>query len=838
MSPAAEDREDNGHGGAGGHGSATDAPPRYDVVVPSIGRPSLLALLRSLAAQDGPPPAEVVVVDDRAAPDDGLEQELLAALVGDDAPAWPLRVVRSRGRGPAGARNLGWAVASSPWVAFLDDDVLLPGGWADGLAADLAACDERTGGTQGRLSVPLPADRRPTDWERGTRGLEDAAWATADMAYRRSALVAVDGFDERFPRAYREDADLALRVRRAGWSLVRGRRTTTHPVRPTDPWVSLRVQAGNRDDATMRALHGAGWRTQAQVPRGRLRWHAATCAAAALGAAGVLLGRPRTAALGAAGWAALTADFARRRIAPGPRTAAEVRAMVLTSVAIPPAAVRHRVVGAWRTRAGLAPWRPPVRAVLFDRDGTLVHDVPYNGDPARVEPVEGAREVVEALRDAGVAVGVVSNQSGVARGLLTPGQVDAVNAEVDRRVGPLATWQWCPHGAEDGCRCRKPGPGLVERAAASLGVAAGECAVVGDIGADVGAAQAAGARSVLVPTPVTRAREVRDAPLVADDLARAVELLVPGLVVPRPSSSAPPTPSARSARSAPTGTTATGTTTTGTTATGTTTTGTTATGTTTTGTTATGTTTTGTTATGTTTTGTTATGTTTTGTTATGTTTTGTTATGTTTTGTTATGTTTTGTTATGTTTTGTTATGTTTTGTTATGTTTTGTTATGTTTTGTTATGTTTTGTTATGTTTTGTTATGTTTTGTTATGTTTTGTTATGTTTTGTTATGTTTTGTTATGTTTTGTTATGTTTTGTTATGTTTTGTTATGTTTTGTTATGTTTTGTTATGTTTTGTTATGTTTTGTTATGTTTTGTTATGTTTTGTSPTP
>src|SRR5690606_24122345 len=113
---------------------------------------------------------------------------------------------RSGGRGPAGARNDGWRACSAPWVAFLDDDVEVPTGWAIALAADLDACAAGVGGNQGRIVVPLPLDRRPTDWERSTAGLQDAVWATADMAYRRAALVLVDGFDERFPRAYREDA--------------------------------------------------------------------------------------------------------------------------------------------------------------------------------------------------------------------------------------------------------------------------------------------------------------------------------------------------------------------------------------------------------------------------------------------------------------------------------------------------------------------------------------------------------------------------------------------------------------------------------------------------------
>ncbi len=100
------------------------------------------------------------------------------------------------------------------------------------------------------------------------------------------------------------------------------------------------------------------------------------------------------------------------------------------------------------------------------------------------------------------------------------------NAAVDARLGPFETWQVCPHGPEDGCACRKPRPGMVIAAARSIGVRAEECVVVGDIGADAEAAHAAGARSVLVPTSATRAEEVAAAPVVAPDLARAVDLVL------------------------------------------------------------------------------------------------------------------------------------------------------------------------------------------------------------------------------------------------------------------------------------------------------------------------
>ncbi|VXB94393.1 D,D-heptose 1,7-bisphosphate phosphatase [Arthrobacter sp. 9AX] len=166
-----------------------------------------------------------------------------------------------------------------------------------------------------------------------------------------------------------------------------------------------------------------------------------------------------------------------------------------------------------------------LRAVLFDRDGTLVVDVPYNGDPGRVMPVPGAKEVLDALRAGGIATGVISNQSGIARGLITAGDVAAVNARVEELLGPFDVWEVCPHSDRDGCPCRKPAPGMVHSACRKLGIEEREAALIGDIGADVRAAEAAGATGVLVPTPVTRAEEVAEAQLVARDLAEAVSLL-------------------------------------------------------------------------------------------------------------------------------------------------------------------------------------------------------------------------------------------------------------------------------------------------------------------------
>ena len=513
----------------------SDAVPAIDVVIPTGGRESLDTLLGALAGFRSPSWDRVIVVDDRRRPHAPLAERAGAA-------AWQalgVEVVSGPARGPAAARNAGWRASSAEWIAFLDDDVLPDSDWAARLRNDLGSLGGHVAGSQGRIRVPLPLDRRPIDWERNVAGLENARWATADMAYRRRALAAVGGFDERFERAYREDADLALRVIEAGWRLERGSREVCHPVGPADSRVSLRLQAGNADDVLMRALHGADWRERAGAPPGRLRRHLAATGAATIALAAAVTGRRRTALAAATGWGAAIGELAWARIAPGPRTRSEVVRMLWTSALLPQAAVWHFARGLAARRRTLAdsgrapsperqtrsrPSRP--EAVLLDRDGTLIVDVPYNGDPARVAPVPGARAALDRLRSAGLPLGVVSNQSGVARGLLAREDVTRVNRRVEELLGPLGPWAVCPHGPGDGCACRKPRPGLVLQAAGRLGVAPERCAVIGDIGADVEAARAAGARGVLVPTPHTRPEEVAAAPEVAADLAEAVELLI------------------------------------------------------------------------------------------------------------------------------------------------------------------------------------------------------------------------------------------------------------------------------------------------------------------------
>jgi D-glycero-D-manno-heptose 1,7-bisphosphate phosphatase len=151
----------------------------------------------------------------------------------------------------------------------------------------------------------------------------------------------------------------------------------------------------------------------------------------------------------------------------------------------------------------------PRRAVFLDKDGTLVHDVPYNVDPALIRFQPGAREALRLLHRAGYALVVVTNQSGVARGYFAETALDGVAAHLRRCLAdwqaPLAGFYYCPHhpagtlpAYRTACPCRKPEPGLLRQAAAELNLDLGRSWLIGDILNDVEAGRRAGCRTILV----------------------------------------------------------------------------------------------------------------------------------------------------------------------------------------------------------------------------------------------------------------------------------------------------------------------------------------------------
>lgn len=115
-----------------------------------------------------------------------------------------------------------------------------------------------------------------------------------------------------------------------------------------------------------------------------------------------------------------------------------------------------------------------------------------------MQPVEDAKASLDRLRAAGLRVGVLTNQSGVGRGMITSDQMRAVNARIEALLGPFDGWYICEHAPEDDCECRKPKTKLVEDAARAWNLAANEIAIVGDKEDDVETARNAGGLGIRV----------------------------------------------------------------------------------------------------------------------------------------------------------------------------------------------------------------------------------------------------------------------------------------------------------------------------------------------------
>jgi D,D-heptose 1,7-bisphosphate phosphatase len=175
------------------------------------------------------------------------------------------------------------------------------------------------------------------------------------------------------------------------------------------------------------------------------------------------------------------------------------------------------------------------RAIFLDKDGTLVEDVPYNADPAKIRFAPGAADAVRSLSNAGFRLFVVTNQSGVARGIFPISALATVRSRVETMMqeagAPLDGFYFCPH-LPDGsvaefaqrCDCRKPAPGLILRAAAEHNIDLSESWVVGDKLDDVEAGHRAGCRTVLIGTSPNN--DPKCATAVAADLASAARMIL------------------------------------------------------------------------------------------------------------------------------------------------------------------------------------------------------------------------------------------------------------------------------------------------------------------------
>ena len=172
------------------------------------------------------------------------------------------------------------------------------------------------------------------------------------------------------------------------------------------------------------------------------------------------------------------------------------------------------------------------RAAFLDRDGTLIEDTNYLADPNRVRVLQGVPDAVRTLNDAGILVIVVTNQSGIAQGLLTEAQYEATRDRLVKLMKDAgahidATFH-CPHypAVNGPCECRKPGTLLYRRAADEFGIDLATSLYVGDRDRDIAPGLTFGGFARLVPSPSTKENDLnsaRERGLLATSLGECVE---------------------------------------------------------------------------------------------------------------------------------------------------------------------------------------------------------------------------------------------------------------------------------------------------------------------------
>jgi histidinol-phosphate phosphatase family protein len=180
-----------------------------------------------------------------------------------------------------------------------------------------------------------------------------------------------------------------------------------------------------------------------------------------------------------------------------------------------------------------------MRAIFLDKDGTLIENVPYNVNPALIELSWHAGPALQMFRDMGFSLFVVTNQSGVAKGLFTECALEPVHHRLAERLAQygveLDGFYYCPHSPDGAvsryaisCTCRKPMPGMLLQAAREHGIDLARSWMVGDILHDVEAGRRAGCRTVLIDNgneTEWKMNELRKPDLVAPDLYVAAQLI-------------------------------------------------------------------------------------------------------------------------------------------------------------------------------------------------------------------------------------------------------------------------------------------------------------------------
>lgn len=177
-----------------------------------------------------------------------------------------------------------------------------------------------------------------------------------------------------------------------------------------------------------------------------------------------------------------------------------------------------------------------LEAVFFDRDGTLMEDAHYIKSPEQVRLLPGAAQAVKRINEAGIRAIVVTNQSGIDRGIITVDDYEAVRAQFEALLqaegARIDASYYCPHHPDitGACDCRKPGTKMFEDAMRKFGLKPSHVAYIGDRWRDVAVSKRLGGRGIMISSPMTndddRQRARADEIETAGSLGAAVDMLL------------------------------------------------------------------------------------------------------------------------------------------------------------------------------------------------------------------------------------------------------------------------------------------------------------------------
>jgi D-glycero-D-manno-heptose 1,7-bisphosphate phosphatase len=165
------------------------------------------------------------------------------------------------------------------------------------------------------------------------------------------------------------------------------------------------------------------------------------------------------------------------------------------------------------------------RAVFLDRDGTLIHNIPYCSDPAKVQVLPGVAQSLRKLREHGYKLVIVTNQSGIGRGYFEEEKFWKVQAAFEQQIGPniIDATYFCADHPDKATDRRKPGPGMLIEAAHDLKLDLASCFMIGDSQSDVEAGIRAGVKAAILIG--TMEKELPEKVWIAKDFPAAVELV-------------------------------------------------------------------------------------------------------------------------------------------------------------------------------------------------------------------------------------------------------------------------------------------------------------------------